>query len=138
NAPVFVKLVESSVGISLQRAPELPQVPRGVLAFAIRRIGKPHGGARPDLLSDDHREHTSTAAPSWSCRCPAPALAPVCRRRAVCRPRSRSGAALPPAAPATAPFRPPSRPASSAPTPHRDARKSPTGGRAASESREGV
>src|SRR5438132_777018 len=44
NAPVFVKLVESSVGISLQRAAELPQVPLGVLAFAIRRIGKPHGG----------------------------------------------------------------------------------------------
>src|SRR5438128_5644848 len=89
--------------------------------------------ARPDLLPDDHREHTSTAVRSWSCHCPEPALARACRRRAACSQSAHSGAALPPAAPATARFRPPSPPRLSAPTLRRDARKSPTGDRAASD-----
>ena len=44
NAAIFVELIEARVGIGLQRAAKLLQMLRGMLALAIRRVGKPHGG----------------------------------------------------------------------------------------------
>src|ERR1700680_889623 len=41
DTPVFVELIESSVGVSLQRATKLALVTLGMFAFAIRRVGKP-------------------------------------------------------------------------------------------------
>ena len=44
DAAIFVELIESGVGIGLQRAAKLLQMPLGMFALAIRRVGKPHGG----------------------------------------------------------------------------------------------
>ena len=41
---VFVELIESRVGIRLQRAVKHLQVPLGMFAFAIRRVSEPHRG----------------------------------------------------------------------------------------------
>ena len=73
---------------------------------------------------DGHRERRSTIDRSWSCPGPEPTPAPACHRRAVCRRRSRSGAALPPTAEQGAHCRRPNRPRSSAPVLHPDAHRS--------------
>ena len=44
DAPIFIELIEACVGIGLQRALKLLQMPLGMFAFAIRRIGKPDRG----------------------------------------------------------------------------------------------
>src|SRR5882762_5994447 len=85
------------------------------------------------LPRDGHRAHRSTAVPFLFFHFLAPAPAPARRQREVCRLPSRGAAALPPAAPATGSFRPPSPPASSVPTRHLPAHKSPTADTAASD-----
>jgi len=115
----------SCVGIRLQHAAKLLQMLRGMFAFAIRRVGEPHGRRSVVAWPDGHRERRSTSAGlrlSIPGREPTPA--PACRRRATCRPSSRSDAALPPTAPATGCFRLPSRPRSSALAPRLDERRS--------------
>jgi hypothetical protein len=43
NPAIFVGLIETRVGIGLQRATKLLQTPLGMFAFTIWRVGKPHG-----------------------------------------------------------------------------------------------
>ena len=81
---LFIQPVESGVAVGLQRALEAAQVslPDARLCDpASKRTTPPEP---PDRRPDGHRAHRSTTAPSWSCRCPAPAPEPACRRRAVC------------------------------------------------------
>ena len=44
NATIFIELIESRIGIRLQRAAKLFQMLRGMFAFAIGRVGEPNGG----------------------------------------------------------------------------------------------
>ena len=46
SAILFIELIESGVGIGLERAPKLAQMLLGVFALAIGRIGEPNGGCR--------------------------------------------------------------------------------------------
>jgi hypothetical protein len=56
DANICIELIESRVGIGLQRPAKLFQMLRRVLAFAIRRVGEPHGGrggvARRTIIAD--------------------------------------------------------------------------------------
>src|SRR5213593_4651620 len=105
DAAVLVELVESGVGVGLQCAAELLQMPLGMLTFAIRRIRKPHRGRGLICCRTIIAKRRSTIVRSWSCHCLELALAPACRQHAACLLPAHSGAALPPAAPATARFR---------------------------------
>src|SRR5260370_980772 len=44
NEAIYVELIESRVGIGLQRAAKLAKMPLRMFPFAIRRVGKPHCG----------------------------------------------------------------------------------------------
>lgn len=46
DVPGFVKLVEPSIGVRLQRPTEVTQMPFWVLALAIGRVSKPHRQCR--------------------------------------------------------------------------------------------
>ena len=47
NATALVELIEPRVGIRLQDATELLQMPLRMFPFAIRRVGEPYRGRRP-------------------------------------------------------------------------------------------
>src|SRR5215468_4938644 len=87
--------------------------------------------AQPRRPQDDRRAHTSTSAPSWSCHCPAPALALACHPRAACQLPSRSHAALLLTARLIGCLLLPNPPASSALVPPLDGHRSATGDTAA-------
>ncbi len=55
-----------------------------VIALAVGRVGKPHRRRRRVARRTIVPHVGPQAAPSWSCRCPEPAPAPACRRRAAC------------------------------------------------------
>ena len=44
DATIFIELIESRIGIGLQRTAKPFQMLRGMFAFAIRRVGEPYGG----------------------------------------------------------------------------------------------
>jgi hypothetical protein len=88
-----------------------------MLAFAIRRVGEPHGRWRRVARGTTHRERKFTAVRFLFCRCPAPAPEPACHPRATSSRSSRGDAGLPPTVRATRSCRLLSTPTSSAPAP---------------------
>ena len=77
-----VKRAETGITIGMQEAAELGQMPARMLALAIGRIAIDHrrrcrSGVRPLVAQADR----PIIGRSWSCRRPAPAPGPGCRRR---------------------------------------------------------
>src|SRR6266403_738535 len=80
----FVEMLEASIGVGLERTLVELEVLAWVLALAIGRVGEPYGGVQSYRPMAGRRGHRSRVARSSSCRCPARAPGPACRRRAAC------------------------------------------------------